>query len=121
MKTTFVIFLLAFLFITTPDAQVTFTDATQSAGVANTVGNQTRLGTNLAWGDFDGDGDLGAIGLRAGVLACGYAASLAILAQLRQRLAGCDAPEPFRDTPLMLITLGIVALALYGFSGMHIP
>lgn len=70
---------------------------------------------------LDVDGDLGAIGLRAGALAGGYAVSLVIFAQLRQRLAGSDVPEPFRDTPLTLITLGIVALALYGFRGVPIP
>ena len=58
MKTSLIIFLLTLLFTATPHAQVTFTDVTGSAGVANTVGNQTRLGTNVAWGDFDGDGDL---------------------------------------------------------------
>jgi hypothetical protein len=58
MKTPLIIFLLILHSVATPHAQVTFTDVTQSAGVANTVGNQARLGTNVAWGDFDGDGDL---------------------------------------------------------------
>ena len=40
------------------NAQVTFTDITQTAGVANSLGNQSRLSTNLAWGDYDGDGNL---------------------------------------------------------------
>ena len=34
-------------------AQVVFSDATSSAG----VGSTGRLSTNLAWGDYDGDGD----------------------------------------------------------------
>ena len=58
MKTPLIIILLTLLLTTTPHAQVTFTNVTQSAGVTNTIGNQTRLGTNAAWGDSDGDGDL---------------------------------------------------------------
>ena len=41
------------------EAQPLFTDVTASARVANSLsGSQLRLGTNLAWGDYDGDGDL---------------------------------------------------------------
>jgi len=57
MKLSLITLLVVFL-IAPLHAQVTFTDVTQSANVANSAGNQSRLGTNLAWGDFDGDGDL---------------------------------------------------------------
>jgi hypothetical protein len=40
------------------DSQPLFSDATTQAGIANSLsGNQVRLATNLAWGDYDGDGD----------------------------------------------------------------
>ena len=63
----------------------------------------------------------GAIGvtLRAVSLSCGYALALAVLSQLRERLEASDIPRPFRDAPVALITLGIVALALFGFTGMR--
>ena len=60
-----------------------------------------------------------AVGLRALSLSCGYALALAVFAQLRERLASSDIPQPFRDAPVALITLGIVALALFGFTGMR--
>ena len=52
-------------------------------------------------------------------LACGYTLVLAVFAQLRERLLGSDVPNPFRDAPVALITLGIIALALFGFTGMR--
>ncbi len=52
-------------------------------------------------------------------LACGYALVLAVFSQLRERLLGSDVPGPFRDAPVALITLGIIALALFGFTGMR--
>ena len=40
-------------------AQPQFADITSQAGITNSLsGNQVRLGTNLAWGDYDGEGDL---------------------------------------------------------------
>jgi hypothetical protein len=40
-------------------SQPQFSDVTTQAGIANSLsGNQVRLATNLAWGDYDGDGDL---------------------------------------------------------------
>jgi len=70
---------------------------------------------------LDVDGGVGAVGLRAGSLAGGYAITLALLAQIRQRLARSDVPEAFRGTPLALVTLGIVVLALHGFMDIPIP
>ncbi len=55
MKTTILILLCAF---GAAQAQPTFTDVTNQAGVANSLsGNQQRLATGMAWGDYDGDGD----------------------------------------------------------------
>lgn len=51
-------FVLLLLIAHTAHAQIAFTDVTQSARVSNTLGNQTRLGTHAAWGDYDADGDL---------------------------------------------------------------
>ena len=45
--------------LATAHGQPAFTDVTTQAGVANSLsGSQQRLATNLAWGDYDGDGDL---------------------------------------------------------------
>ena len=45
--------------LTAAHGQPAFTDVTTQAGVANSLsGSQQRLATNLAWGDYDGDGDL---------------------------------------------------------------
>ena len=52
-------FVLALSIPTQGIAQPQFADITSQAGIANSLsGNQVRLGTNLAWGDYDGDGDL---------------------------------------------------------------
>ncbi|MDP6778929.1 MAG: VCBS repeat-containing protein [Candidatus Latescibacteria bacterium] len=60
MKT--IVILLAIGLLACPpflEAQPLFSDATSSAGAANSLaGSQARLGTNLSWGDYDGDGDL---------------------------------------------------------------
>ena len=40
------------------DAQVAFTDVTDSAGVTNSLSNAPRVATSATWGDYDGDGDL---------------------------------------------------------------
>ncbi len=65
-----------------------------------------------------GGGAMG-VTLRALALSCGYALALAVLSQLRERLLASDIPQPFRDAPVALITLGIIALALFGFTGMR--
>ncbi len=51
-------FILALLWASTAHTQPTFTDVTESAGVANSATGETRVGTSLAWGDYDNDADL---------------------------------------------------------------
>lgn len=63
-------------------------------------------------------GPLGAA-LYAFALACGYALVLAAFSQLRERLASADTPAPFRGAPIALISLGILALAVSGFTGLR--
>ena len=46
------------------------------------------------------------------------ALSLVLFIPLRERLALCDVPHPFKGLPITLITLGLVLLALSGLSGM---
>lgn len=57
--------------------------------------------------------------LYALALACGYALVLAAFSQLRERLASADMPAPFRGAPIALISLGILALAVSGFTGLR--
>ena len=59
MKQTAIVVIVAlFALAHSPGAQPTFTDVTSSAGVANSLPGQQRLGTSCAWGDYDGDGDV---------------------------------------------------------------
>ena len=47
-----------------------------------------------------------------------YALLLLAFASMHERLRGADAPAPFRHAPLALITAGLMALGLLGFSGL---
>ncbi len=47
----------------------------------------------------------------------GYGLAMCLFAGLREHLAGCDVPKAFRGLPIALITVGIMALAFLGFSG----
>jgi electron transport complex protein RnfA len=50
--------------------------------------------------------------------ALGFALILLAFAALRQRLDTADVPAPFRGAAIQLISAGIVAMCLLGFSGM---
>jgi Na+-translocating ferredoxin:NAD+ oxidoreductase subunit A len=49
--------------------------------------------------------------------AIAFAGLLLALASLYERLRHADVPRAFRDAPLALITVGIIALACMGFTG----
>ncbi|MCR5084232.1 MAG: RnfABCDGE type electron transport complex subunit A [Succinivibrionaceae bacterium] len=47
----------------------------------------------------------------------GFTLVLAIFSAIRERLAAADVPEPFRGTPVALLTAGLLAMAFMGFAG----
>ena len=47
----------------------------------------------------------------------GYGLAMCLFAGLREHLAGCDVPKAFKGLPIALITVGIMAMAFLGFSG----
>lgn len=47
----------------------------------------------------------------------GYAGALAAAGQAQEMLGGPDVPSSFRGLPITLVYLGILALAIYGFTG----
>lgn len=48
----------------------------------------------------------------------GYGLAMILFAGLREHLAGNNVPKAFRGLPIALITVGIMAMAFLGFSGM---
>lgn len=56
-----------------------------------------------------------ALGAGAGI---GFASLLLAFCSLLQRLSGADVPAVFRQAPVALITVGIMALALMGLAGL---
>ena len=48
----------------------------------------------------------------------GYGLAMVICAGIREQLALSDVPKAFKGVPLALVTVGILALAFMGFSGM---
>ncbi len=73
--------------------------------------------------DFDFGGaaphmlNLGQATVYAFATSLGYGLAMCLFAGLREHLAGCDVPKAFRGLPIALITVGIMALAFLGFSG----
>jgi electron transport complex protein RnfA len=57
-----------------------------------------------------------ALALAAGT-GIGYGALLCLFAALRPRLERAPVPAPFRGPAILLVTFGIVALAVLGFAG----
>ena len=47
----------------------------------------------------------------------GYGIAMILFAGLREHLAGSDVPKAFKGLPIALITVGIMAMAFLGFSG----
>ena len=56
--------------------------------------------------------------LRLTGLAFGFAVLMLIMAGLQDRLAGADVPDAFHGGPIAVITLGLLALAFNGLTGM---
>ena len=49
---------------------------------------------------------------------CGFLLVLVPFAAIRERLITADVPEAFRNTPVALITAGLMSLAFMGFAGL---
>ena len=47
----------------------------------------------------------------------GYLVAVAMVSEARRRLRSSAVPAPFRGLPIVMIYLGILALAVYGFTG----
>ena len=47
----------------------------------------------------------------------GYGLAMVLFAGIREHLAGNAVPKPFRGLPIALISVGIMAMAFLGFSG----
>lgn len=50
--------------------------------------------------------------------AFGFALVLVIFASLRERLAACDVPKPFKGASIAFITAGLMSMAFMGFDGL---
>ena len=60
---------------------------------------------------------LGEAVLYAFATSLGYGLAMVLFAGLREHLALSDVPKAFRGVPIALITVGILAMAFMGFSG----
>lgn len=47
----------------------------------------------------------------------GYFLAVLLVAEARRRLQGSEVPKAFRGLPIVLVYIGILALAIYGFTG----
>lgn len=61
---------------------------------------------------------LGKATIYAFATSLGYGLAMVLFAGLREHLAGNDVPKAFKGLPIALITVGIMALAFLGFSGL---
>ncbi|MDA0821974.1 MAG: electron transport complex subunit RsxA, partial [Proteobacteria bacterium] len=50
-------------------------------------------------------------------LAGGYGIFIVVFSQIRERLAAAPIPQAFRDAPIALLSIGIIAMAMSGFGG----
>ncbi|MBR1573665.1 MAG: RnfABCDGE type electron transport complex subunit A [Bacteroidales bacterium] len=60
---------------------------------------------------------LGEAVLYAFATSLGYGLAMVLFAGLREHLALCNVPKAFKGVPIALITVGILAMAFMGFSG----
>jgi electron transport complex protein RnfA len=49
--------------------------------------------------------------------AAGYSLALLAIAAIHERVTVADVPAPFKGTPILLITLGLLSMAFMGFNG----
>ncbi|MCR5351276.1 MAG: electron transport complex protein RnfA [Bacteroidales bacterium] len=61
--------------------------------------------------------NLGQATVYAFATSLGYGLAMCLFAGLREHLAGNDVPKAFKGLPIALITVGIMAMAFLGFSG----
>ena len=61
--------------------------------------------------------NLGQATVYAAATALGYGLAMCLFAGLREHLSMNDVPKPFKGLPIALITAGIMAMAVLGFSG----
>lgn len=61
--------------------------------------------------------NLGQATVYAAATALGYGLAMCLFAGLREHLSMNDVPKPFKGLPIALITVGIMAMAFLGFSG----
>ena len=81
-------------------------------GVAITV-----VTKEFTFGDASHMLNLGEATVYAFATSLGYGLAMILFAGLREHLAGCDVPKPFKGLPIALITVSIMAMAFLGFSG----
>ncbi|MGN0268326.1 MAG: electron transport complex protein RnfA [Lachnospiraceae bacterium] len=51
-------------------------------------------------------------------IAVGFTIAIVLLASVREKIEFNDFPEPFKGSPIVLITAGLMAIAMFGFSGL---
>jgi electron transport complex protein RnfA len=78
--------------------------------------NTMAIGT-LILSQQQGHGFLHALSFGLGA-AGGFSIILITLAFIEKRLQTADVPEPFRGQPILLITLGLLSMAFFGFTGL---
>ena len=77
--------------------------------------------TNVQNGYYD---DMSAgMGLLTGVVngfatAVGFLVSIVLMAGIREKIEYNDISESFQETPIVLVTAGLMAIAFFGFSGL---
>lgn len=51
-------------------------------------------------------------------IAVGFTIAIVLLASIREKIEFNDFPKPFQGSPIVLITAGLMAIAMFGFSGL---
>jgi electron transport complex protein RnfA len=71
------------------------------------VGADYTVLTSLIFSVFSGFG-----------IALGFTIAIVLLASIREKIEFNDFPESFKGSPMVLITAGLMAIAMFGFSGL---